>query len=85
MRCHVCDKAMQETEIQVSPDGKTYEPCAVCMEIIMDAAYSDGFTKDVDEEQILEDSGEIETLDPDIFVSTFNEHYVIEKEDDYYD
>jgi hypothetical protein len=43
MRCHICDKALTEAEIQLTPDKKGFEPCAVCMEIALDAAYSDGF------------------------------------------
>ncbi len=50
MRCNCCDRVLGDGEILPSPDNKTFEPCATCMEIIMDAAYSDGFTRPVDEE-----------------------------------
>ena len=57
MKCHICDKTLSDAEIQISPDKITYEPCAVCMEIILDAAYSDGFIRpdDLDGVEILDD------------------------------
>ena len=58
MRCHICDKALSEAEIQVTPDGKGFEPCSQCMEVILDAAYSDGFVRP-------DDLDEVETLDED--------------------
>ena len=73
MRCHICDKSLTETEIQVSPSGKGYEPCAPCMEIILDAAYSDGFVKEEPLEDIeVEDDGIVDTLDLDEYRSTFD-------------
>lgn len=68
MRCNICDKALSEAEIQPTPDGSGYEPCSVCMEIILDAAYSDGFSKPDDEDN----DGEVDTLDPDTFRSVFD-------------
>lgn len=66
MRCHVCDKAISEAEIQVTPDGKGYEPCSICMEIALDAAYCDGFVRS-------DDLDEIEVLDGDTFVTEADE------------
>lgn len=65
MHCHICDRTLSEAEIQVSPDGKGYEPCSVCMEVILDAAYSDGFVNsdDLDEIETLEESINITQLD----------------------
>ena len=57
MHCHICDKMMSSSEIQLAPD-KSYEPCALCMEIILDTAYSDGFIRP-------DDLDDIETLDDD--------------------
>ena len=47
---------MSSSEIQLAPD-KTIEPCSVCMEIILEAAYSDGFIRpdDLDDVEILDD------------------------------
>lgn len=58
MKCHICDKTMSEAETQLTPDKKTYEPCGVCMEIILDAAYSNGFIRpdDLDDVEILDDN-----------------------------
>lgn len=80
MRCHICDKTLSEIEIQQEPDG-TFQPCSVCMEIIMDAAYSNGFVRgdeleefDLDDDTELDvmDSGEVESLDEDTYRSTYD-------------
>lgn len=69
MRCNICDKALTEAEIQVTPDNKSYEPCAFCFEIAMDAAYSDGFVKEdpLDDPELdyIYGSGAVDTLDLD--------------------
>lgn len=70
MRCHCCDKALSEAEIIPLPAGHGYEPCSVCLEIALDAAYSNGFTREDEEEDLYED-GAVETLDSDLFVSDF--------------
>lgn len=87
MRCHICDKAMSEKEIQVSPDGVTYEPCATCMDVIIDAAYSDGFTKEdpLDDPELQEAFGDgaVETLDIETYRSVFDHcDATVEIEDD---
>lgn len=68
---------MTEAEIQISPDGKTYEPCSVCMEIILDTAYSDGFVKEdpLDDPEIEDEFGDgiVETLDSDTYVSYYDD------------
>ncbi len=45
MRCNACDKALTEAEIQFIPQSKTFEMCSICLEVAMDAAYSDGFQR----------------------------------------
>lgn len=62
MRCHICDKTLTEGEIQVSPSGHGYEPCSVCMEIALDAAYCDGFVRP-------DDLDEVDTLEGDTFLT----------------
>lgn len=62
MRCNCCDRVLGDAEIQLAPDN-SFEPCATCMEIIMDTAYSDGFTRPVDEEFELEEDEEFDALD----------------------
>lgn len=47
-RCHICDNELTEQEIQFGEDKKL-EPCTSCLEIIMDAAYCDGFEPYPDE------------------------------------
>lgn len=48
-RCHICDNELTEQEIQFGEDKKL-EPCTTCLEIIMDAAYCDGFEPYPDED-----------------------------------
>lgn len=48
-RCYICDVELSEKEINFAPDEKL-DPCTTCLNVIMDVAYSDGFTGD--EEQI---------------------------------
>lgn len=62
MRCYICDVELSESEIQLDEELKS-EPCTMCQNIIMDTAYSGGFTpggqnceaellEDIDEEGI---------------------------------
>lgn len=41
-RCYICNTELTEQEIQMG-ENKKLEPCTTCLEIIMDAAYCDGF------------------------------------------
>lgn len=83
MRCHICNKALSEAEILVAPDGTSFEPCATCLDVIFDAAYSDGFHKEdpLDDPELNEDgfdglefgTGAVETLDPGAHLSFFDQ------------
>lgn len=75
MRCNICDRAMGESEIQLTPDNLSYEPCSVCMEIIMDTAYSDGFTRPQDDEFELDEDCEFEVTDEEFEVLEDNDSY----------
>lgn len=46
MRCHICNNALSEKEIQFNRDHKDWDPCGTCLEVI-----SDVFTHD-DESEI---------------------------------
>lgn len=79
MRCNCCDRVLGDGEVLLAPDNKTFEPCATCMEVAMDAAYSDGWVRPGDEEFDLDDDEmdvlddpEIETLDEDSYRSYFD-------------
>jgi hypothetical protein len=64
MRCECCDRSMEGDEIQYLPDSLTLDYCAVCVDIAMDAAYSDGFIRPDDEvTELGEGSGEVPVLD----------------------
>ena len=90
MHCNICDKIMSDSEIQVAPDGKGYEPCAVCMDVILDAAYSDGFTKEgsIEEDPDVEydSDSDVETLDEGVHRTIFSRiDYEAQDEDDSYE
>lgn len=53
MRCSCCDKSMTDKEIQWNKEYNEWEVCSVCLEIALDAAYSDGFQNDDDDNVIL--------------------------------
>lgn len=56
---------MTDSETQLDPTGLAYDPCAICMDVIIETAYCDGFVKEQPLEEIGYDSGEVETLDAD--------------------
>lgn len=43
MRCNICDRQLTEKEISWNKEIEAFEPCTVCLDVINDAAYSDGF------------------------------------------
>lgn len=45
MKCNICDKELTEKEVVWNTDIDTFEPCTVCLDSIMDAAFSDGFAR----------------------------------------
>lgn len=72
MKCHICDKTLTEAEVIPSPSGKGYEPCSVCMEIILDAAYSDGFARDEEEVDFLDEDTNTTQFDPDLIDTLYS-------------
>jgi hypothetical protein len=54
MRCHICDKQLSDKEGAYNKDLQAREPCSICLEIAMDAAYSDGFQYDEDHEVVVD-------------------------------
>jgi len=69
MHCNICDKILSESEISWNKELGTLEPCSLCLEIALDAAFSNGFSPD---SEPLDDpdlnlqfgNGSVETLDP---------------------
>jgi hypothetical protein len=49
MKCNICDKDMSDKEVSYNEDLKAYEPCTTCLDIALDAAYSQGFHTEDDE------------------------------------
>ena len=73
MRCAICDKALSDTEVVFNKDLDDYEPCSTCLEVAMDAAFSQGYHRPDDEiaVEIGDEFGDgiVETLDTDVGVS----------------
>jgi len=63
MRCYCCDAEITDKEIQYNSDGHFYEPCGTCLEIAMDAAYSDTFQYDEDVVTVLDPAFEGDATD----------------------
>ena len=63
MRCYICDTELTDNEIQLDENGKL-EPCTLCLRIIMDTAYCDGFEPYPDEEQAEPVMEEVEGEEP---------------------
>lgn len=49
MKCNICDRDMTDKEVQYNKDLKSWEPCMVCWDVILDTAYSDGFSYEEDD------------------------------------
>lgn len=56
MRCNICDKELSDKEAVFNKDLQAYEPCTVCLDIAMDAAYCDGIQIDEENECIILDA-----------------------------
>lgn len=65
MRCYICDVELGTLEIQLDEELKS-EPCTTCTKIIMDTAYSEGFTPGGNEDIELLDDEEIEEIQEDV-------------------
>lgn len=70
MKCNCCDRDLSDTEIVFNPDIGTFELCATCLNVALEAAYSQGFSPDGeppdDPEMAAEfGNGVVETIDPD--------------------
>lgn len=53
MRCNICDKALTDKEVVFNKDLEAYEPCTVCLDAAMDAAYCDGFQYNDEDECVV--------------------------------
>lgn len=54
MHCNICDREMSGKEITINDQLGTFEPCATCLDVIMDAANSGGFKLDDDDYETVE-------------------------------
>ena len=60
MKCHMCDKELTEKEIIWNKEIEEWDPCAVCLDIIFETAFSDGFSRPDEDDSyvIIEDDAE---------------------------
>ena len=70
MRCSCCDRALSDAEVIWNAELQAWEICSTCLEVAMDAAFSNGFSPDgepLDDPEMQEQfgNGAVETLDPD--------------------
>ncbi len=72
MRCHVCDRVLTDKEIVYNTDIPAFEPCNVCLDVIMETAYSDGFKKEEGYEEIPILDGGADDLWDDNFLKEFD-------------
>lgn len=92
MKCNCCDRNLSDTEIIWNSELEAFEMCSTCLEVAMDAAYSQGFTPDgepLDDPEMQEEfgNGSVETLDPDFQRDDYGDagdiHYFGGVDDDY--
>lgn len=73
MRCSCCDKPLSDSEIIWNSELGAWEICSTCLEIAMDAAFSQGYHRPDDEiaVEVGDEFGDgiVETLDSDVSVS----------------
>lgn len=81
MRCNICNKELSASEIVFNKELDAFEPCSVCLDVIMDTAFSQGFNKP-DDEEVSDEVGDkygdgiVETLEEDEEEIPFNDCFV---------
>lgn len=63
MKCYICDKDLSDKETIYDEQLKGFEPCTTCLDIAMEAAYSDGFTTEDDEYSIVDEEFDDQYID----------------------
>lgn len=54
MKCYCCDKQLSDKEIIYNDDLSNFELCTFCLDIALDAAYSNGFSIEDTETPLLD-------------------------------
>ena len=62
MRCAWCDRVLTDKEVVWNSDLEAFEPCHVCLDVALEAAYSGGFKREEEYEEIPIVDGEIEDI-----------------------
>lgn len=55
MRCSCCDRVLTEKEVSWNPEINNFEICTVCLDVALDAAYSNGFDPEDDMFVLIDD------------------------------
>lgn len=71
MRCNCCDRELDEKEIIWNTELQAWEMCNTCLDIAMDAAYSQGFSYDDEDSLYIID----EEYDDDIAYAPVSDWY----------
>lgn len=53
MKCNCCDKDMSDKETVFNEELGTWELCTVCLDVALDAAYSNGFSRDDEDKYVI--------------------------------
>lgn len=56
MKCHICDAELTDKEVNWNKELEAFEPCTLCLDIAMDAAYCDGFVTEDESYTVLDSS-----------------------------
>lgn len=92
MKCNCCDRDLSDSEIVWNGEIQAWEMCATCLEVAMDAAFSQGFSPDgepLDDPEMEAEfgNGSVETIDPDFQRDDYGDftdiHYFGGVDDDY--
>lgn len=50
MKCYICDRTLEEDQVQYNQDHKDYDPCPTCLHVIQDLTAGYGGQPDPEEE-----------------------------------
>lgn len=59
MRCNICDRQLSDKEISWNKEINNFECCGTCLEISLEAAFSDGFLKEDDDHVLIDNDSNL--------------------------
>lgn len=78
MRCNCCDKVLTPQEISYNKEIDAFELCNTCLNVALEAAFSDGFRASEDVQMDPDVDNDLDTLDGEETLSLFNLRYEID-------